>query len=885
MDDAQCDTLGVLLERTLGLPVADRARFIEEACGANTALREELTALAAAFESSSDYFESLAAVATRALVTATGSGDGSIAAVGDTVSHYEIEERIGGGMGIVYRARDTRLGRPVALKFLPPQLAADESARERLFAEARAASALDHPNIGIVHEIGEAEPHGLFIALAWYQGETLKDRLTRGPLPVPDVIALARQIGAALTAAHAAGIIHRDIKPSNIVCTDNGVARLVDFGIAKTAGTDLTREGATPGTVAYMSPEQTRGAAVDPRSDLWSLGVVIYEMLAGRRPFAGDTDGTVIYGIRNDEPAPIGELRPDAPAGLARIVETCLAKTPSERYANAGALLADLQALDEDGSTPPGGGQTRYARRPEGHRRRRAAAIVLAAAVLALLGYLVRPGGDATSIAAATDLADDRRPAVAVLPFENRSGLEEDRYFTDGLNDEIRSRLARVASLRVTSRTSVMPYAGRPRNVRAVGSELGVNAVLEGAVLRAGNRVRVLVELVDARTDASLWSDSYDREIDVAGLVTIQREIAYSVAEALHAELTATDRARVAHNPTTSLEAYRHYMLGRHHWNLRSQEGMDSAFIHFQEALRLDPVFAAAHAAIADVHGLGYGPAGADGLALAIPAARAALRIDPDLAEAHASLGNALMYYQWDWPGAERAFRRAIELDPGYATAHQWYGEFLAIQGRMDEALAAIRVAEWLDPASEIIGWNVAHVLNHARRYVESVEQLRGLARVHPRSERVHAGLAAALMMTGRSAEAGELLDLFIERLPPDAAADRARIQALSHAVRNGRVNDMVEFFQAGSGGEPRRRMFTAAGFAFAGDADTAMRMLEEAYQQRSFGIMVADLAVGPLFDPLRDDVRFQNLLRRMGLDPGLGIRLRDQDPFWLSRS
>jgi eukaryotic-like serine/threonine-protein kinase len=868
MNDRQCDRLGELLERALELPRDERHAFVERARRDAPALGDELLTLVDAFETSTDRLDHMQQVAGRVFGRVHAANDD---VSGTTIGHYRIMALVGGGMGVVYRARDLRLGRNVALKFLPSWLAADAAARERLYAEARAACALDHPNIGVVYEIGEAPQHGLYIALAWYDGQTLKQRLQDGPLPVDDAIHVGAQIAAALQAAHDANVIHRDVKPSNVICTATGV-RLLDFGIAKVSGADLTREGVAAGTVAYMSPEQTRAGAVDARTDVWSTGVVLYEMLAGRSPFAGGPDEAVIYRIRNDAPDALSELRPDAPAALIDIVMRCLARVPAERFGTAAELRAQLLAVRAGATTP-----TASVRRRSGLLRARsmiAAAVVMLA--LAAVGFLRvnSRGSDANS---GSVLAAALRPSLVVLPLENRSASDEDRYFADGLREEITRRLSAVGALHVRSPGAVLQTAAA--RMAGTGGESQTDALLQGSFHREGARVHVFMELIDARTDALLWSASYDRSVQVADLVALQREIAYSVADALSAELTDAERARVARVPTASTEAYRHYLLGRYHWNRRDEAGMDSAFAHFQEALRLDPMFAAAHAGIADVHVLGYGPAGIGGLPLAVAAARAALEIDPDNAAALASLGGALTLYQWDWPAAGRAFRRSIELDPSYATARQWYAEYLVTQGRIDEAIAEVRIAERLDPLSLIIGWNVARILDMARRQEEAVEQLRALQRLHPQSERVHVLLAGQLLSLGRTDEVADMMDRFVSTggLPPTKAA---RLSAVSADMREGRWRTLLEFFEEGGAGNGHGRMFEAAGHTATGNIEGALDIVEEAYRTRTIGLMVPDLVAGAMFDGLRDEPRFQNLLRKMRLDPGIGLRLRRSDRY-----
>jgi serine/threonine-protein kinase len=719
MDDERRERLGTLLEQALSRPAEARQRFLTEACGGDKALEAEVASLAAAADSASGWLE-------------RGAGD---VPAGTVISRYEVLERVGGGMGEVYRARDRELGRAVALKFLPPALAADRRARERLLTEARAASALDHPNIGSVYEIGDAGRRGLFIALAWYDGETLKQRLEAGPLPVPEAVGIARQLAHALAAAHRAGIVHRDVKPSNVICTPPGPVRLVDFGIAKVAGTDLTVEGTTLGTVAYMSPEQTRGTGVDARTDLWSLGVVLYEMLAGRRPFHGESDATLIHAIRHDEPPPLESLRPETPPALAEVVETCLAKRQDERFASAEELLAALDAAERPGA-----------------------------------------GG----------------PQVRGAPVRRR----------------------RFTGWRVTA---------------------------AGAVAAA------------------------------------------AVAAALYAP------ERAGGVSPRDLAAERHYLLGRYHWRQRTEVGFDSAFHHFSAAIRRDSTFAPAYSGLADVHVLGVGPRGSEGVRLAVGAARTALRLDSTLAEAHASLGFALMTAERDWAAADGSFQRAIALDPNYATAHQWYAELLAAQGRLDEAVAHVRLAEELDRGSAIIGWNVARTLGFARRHDEELAQLRRLASLHPGDERIVFSLVTALTERKDHAEAAATLERFLAAMPA-ALHEPGRPEAvreLLHGVRSGDGGALLRYIRGmqppGTGSDGHQALFAVGERAASGDQEGAMRMIEELHR-RGVDLSAPDLAVGSFFDRFRDDERFQRVLRETGLDPAVGLRLRNADPMWTAR-
>lgn len=425
--------------------------------------------------------------------------------------------------------------------------------------------------------------------------------------------------------------------------------------------------------------------------------------------------------------------------------------------------------------------------------------------------------------------------------------------------------------------------------MREIGRELGVSHVLEGGVQRAGDSVRIFVRLVEAASDTQIWTASYDAALEVAGLFAIQREIAESVAEALGAELTDAERARVARVPETDIEVLRHHMRGRQHWHRRTQEGMDSAIVHFQAALRRDSSFAPAYAGLANVYVLGHGPGGTDRLLPAVDAARSALRVDRDLAEAHASLGLALMLYEWNRPAADSAFRRAIDLDPSYATAHQWYAEFLASQGRLDEAIEQVRVAEILDPLSAIIGWNVSRILGFARHHAEELDQLRRQADLHPQDDRIITSLVWSLMGFGRNEEAAEIMEDFLTPMMQEAGSENAdRFRFVLAGIRAGRAEALLTFFlesvPEGTTGGGHQRMFTAVRHAVSGELGIAIGIIEEAYRERAFGLLVPDLAVGAAFDVFRDDPRFQHVLRRMGLDPEIGIRLRNRDPRWVTQ-
>jgi serine/threonine-protein kinase len=622
--------------------------------------------------------------------------------IGRTVSHFRIQERLGeGGMGVVYRAEDTRLHRPVALKFLRPHLLAGEEARARLFREARAAAALDHPHICTVYQIDEADGQ-IFIIMALIEGQSLKARLAAGSLSLQEVRRITLQTASALAAAHAKGIIHRDIKPGNLMLTAEGQVKILDFGLARTAEQPrITQEGTTAGTVAYMSPEQARGEEVDHRADLWSLGVVLYEMLTGRLPFRGEGDQAILYSILNTDPPAPSSLRVDIPEDIERVVLRCLRKIPEERYPDVAELLADLGQPAE------------------------ASTITLSPTA-------------------------PREKSIVVLPFVSIPPDPENEWFSDGITEDLITHLAKIGDLKVISRTSAMHYKGTRKKLREIARELRVATVLEGSVRQSGDRLRITAQLIDAQTDSHLWAETFDRgRADIFG---VQGEVALRIAETMQAKLSSTLRRQVNVVPTENPRAYALYSKGRYFWNQRSVEGMKKALEYFQQALSQDPNYALAYTGVADVYGqLGIYDALSpqDSFGRAGEAARKALAIDPDLAEAHVSLGWVKTFYEWDWTGAEEVYGRALALTPSSVDALNWYGLFLIVQDRFGEAHEAYRAAKRLDPVNPVIGYTAALAHYFGRDYDLAIEQFREVLDVYPQFVRAHMWLGQALASRG----------------------------------------------------------------------------------------------------------------------------------------
>lgn len=864
-----------LYERARALPPAERAALLDDACRDDPRLLEELQSLLDEADRAEVFFERLTDRVfadtdsiVEAVLQGSGRGAGSPAVSPDlppgrTVGHFRIVERIGaGGMGTVYRARDTRLEREVALKFLPPDLGASRDAEERLFVEARSAAALEHPNVCTVHEIGETEDGRPFIAMALYKGETLKDRIRKGPLPPEDPAAIAIQIARGLAAAHERGIVHRDVKPGNVILTTDGTVKLLDFGLARLAEATLTLPGATPGTVAYMSPEQTRGDPLDRRTDLWSLGVVLYEMLAGIRPFRGGNDRAVIQAIRHDEPEPLAKARPGAPEALQRIVERLLRKDPEARYGTAGELLADL----ERGGAPAG----RSPRLALAQTRRPALLAGTTAALLSLAGMAVWLAGRGEESVPASTVQSAEKPSIAVLPLANLSTDPGDAVLADGMTQEVIAILGRNEELKVIASTSVFAFRNTSADVRDIADSLRVSNVLEGALQRIGSRLRVQVRLVDASDGSTRWSETYDRELQ--DLFSIQEDIARAVAGELDVRLTGDPGTRVSRRHTPNVAAYEFYLRGSDRALLRSDSGPRKGVEYFKQAIAADSMYAAAYAGLARMYGRLSGTAD-PGMpvhelhALAEQAALKAVALDDSLAEAHASLGLLHFHITNDLTTAESELKRAIALDPTQALLHEWLGQLYLWTGRPAEALAETRRALEIDPLSPTAHAEVAHALIANGRYDEALARLESIAQVQPPLLRVPGytvqayagkGMWAEALAVLRQAEQGHSRDI-----PVAVVADPLYGHLLARAGRREealRIREiLLDEVQTG-----RRGAFDMVVIeAGLGNFDQAFAWLDRSIEDRS--IEDANM-MEPIFNELRRDPRFERIRPRLGI-------------------
>ena len=678
--------------------------------------------------------------------------------IGRSLGHYRITAAIGaGGMGEVYRATDTKLGREVAIKMLPAAVAQDPERLARFEREARSLASLNHPGIVTIFAVEEAGG-SRFLAMELVEGQTLDTLIAAGGLPLPRFFDIAVPLADALSAAHERGIVHRDLKPGNVMVTTEGRVKVLDFGLAKLEAADsnpdltstptesraeLTSEGQVFGTVAYMSPEQARGGKVDARSDVFSLGVVFYQMVTGERPFHGASAVDMISSILRDTPPPVTGLRGDLPQHLARIVRRCLEKDPRDRYQTSRDVYNELRDLRvETSSTPPAPSprsqavvEERAPAAPRAAWKRPVWAAVAGAVLLAALYLAARRFMPSSSRATEAGAEPAAIRSIAVLPLDNYSGDPGQDYFAEGMTDELTAALATISQLRVISRGSAMQFKGRNRPpTPEIARTLNVDAVVEGSVLRAGDKVRITAQLIDARADRHLWAKSFER--NSRDVLALQDELASAIAREIHVRLTPTEESRLTRAPSVNPEAYDAYLKGRYFFNRPSDENLSKAIAQFEEATRLDPSYAPAYSGLSDAYlWAGYNE-GVLTASEARPKARAAaekaIALDDSSAEAHTSLANFKLWYEYDWAGAEAEFRRAFALNPNYAFAHDQFGIGLSFLGRFDEAIAEGKRAAELDPLSPQIPIDATMAFGFQGDYEAGRERTRRAADLDP---------------------------------------------------------------------------------------------------------------------------------------------------------
>ncbi len=766
---------------------------------------------------------------------------------GTRFGSYELGPLLGaGGMGEVYRARDVRLGRPVAIKVLRPESASSRERLARFEQEARTASALNHPNVVTIYDIGVVG-ETRYIAMEFIEGRTIRDLLESGPLPASRILAYGTQMAEALAKAHAAGIVHRDLKPENVMVTADGLIKVLDFGLAKLTPTEAhvstdgptaqTAAGILLGTVQYMSPEQARSPAVDHRSDQFTLGLILYEMATGRRAFPRDSVSGTLAAILFEEPEPVVALNPNVPEGLQRVIATCLRKDPHERFATTGDLARALAALRG---------------RPAGFESR------------------------AETIVKAEVAPVAQQASVAVLPFVDMSPQKDQEYFCDGMAEELINALSQIPGLRVVSRTSSFQFKGRADDARTIGQRLGVRTLLEGSVRTAGERMRIGARLTNAADGYQLWTSQYDRELK--DVFAVQEEIAGSILAALRVTLAAADAAPLVAPQTGAPEVYRLYLRGRHEWNKRTEDGLLRSLEYFQEAIDRDPGYARAHAGLADSYAL-LGVYGIRPPSEVMPKARATAvraleeavdvapggKADAGLAAVHTTLGCVKAVYDWSWAEAERHFRQAIALDPRYPTAHQWYAmNFLAPMRRFEEAEAEIRLAQESDPLSPAIQASLGLVHCFAGRLAEAAAELRSTLETDGGFAMGHFFLGQTYLQMGRTDDAIAAIGN-ASRLSPSSAEFRAGLgHACARAGQAERARQTLDDLK-----RLRRERYVSAALvaevhAGLGEDEEALSWLAEAHRERAPELCW--LGVRPTFDRLRARPPFVELVRAIGL-------------------
>jgi serine/threonine-protein kinase len=765
---------------------------------------------------------------------------------GATLGRYRIVERLGeGGMGSVYRATDPRLERDVALKVLhvDPDGDRDEDRKRRLRLEARALSRLLHPNIATLFDL-DSEDGVDFLVMEYVPGQTLARHLESGPLPWARASAIAVEIAEALEAAHEQGVVHRDLKPGNIILNPRGRAKVLDFGLARLHGssgvTQNSLRSAGPGdrlagTLPYMSPEQIRGERTDARTDVWAVGVIMHEMCAGVRPFAGGDYSQLLYRIVNEHPRPLRELRPGVTADFAAIVARCLEKDPARRYADAAALRRALRG-DDSRET------------------------------LATQAVPVLPA-HASAAAKPEPSASGRIRSIAVLPFANRSGDPAQEFFADGMTDALIADLAQIAALRVISRTSAMRFKASDRPLPEIARELSVEGIVEGSALLAGGRVRITVQLIEAASDRSLWARSYEREL--TDILTLQSEVARAIAQEVRVQVTPEEHSRLEPKGPVNPAAHVAYLQGRFLWNRWSTEAFQQSLARYREALEADPGYALAWAGLADSYntlGNTNAMAPAEAYAKAREAAERGLALDPSLADLHASLAYVHRFHDWDWARAERGFQRALELNPGYATGRRWYAQFLSGLGRHAEAIAEAERALESDPLSLVIHTAVGDVLFFARRYERAIAYYRRCVELDPTFGPGHTDMARALEHLGRHEEAiAEFRAGMGRAAGAETPASTGLATLLAAAGRREEASAMLMQLIERAKTSYVSPYGIASAYAVAGENGMALDWLERAHAQRD-GTLVW-IKVHPRMDGLRAEPRFRELLARMRLD------------------
>jgi serine/threonine protein kinase/tetratricopeptide (TPR) repeat protein len=848
-------------------------------------------------------------------------------ASGAKLGRYEIRKQLGaGGMGEVYLAQDTQLRRHVAIKLLPAEFSQHRERLARFEQEAYAVAALNHPNIAHIYEVGEADGHH-FIVMEYVDGETLREKIHRERSPLKKPLKYLAQVAEGLTKAHAAGVVHRDLKPDNIMISRDGYAKILDFGLAKLMeqqrpqGTDAeaaseaataalpaqpySTPGMVMGTVGYMSPEQAQGKIkeIDQRSDIFSFGCILFEAATGRQAFAGDSIIDSLHKIIYAPAPSVKEFNPTAPSDLQRIIRKCLSKEPEKRYQTMRDVANDLEdllremesgpeidrtAAPENGATatgqdtpkvkvetqtePIGRSSDKPRARPTAstdtltgiRRHRRGTMLIIASLALCAIAAAIVIG--VRYFGKSNAPAKVPIQSIAVLPFVNESGNADNEYLSDGMTESLIGSLSQIPKLNIKARNSVFRYKGNESDLQRIAQELNVQAILTGRVAQRGEQLILSLELVDAKTENVIWSERYNRK--QADLVSLQSDIARDVANKLQVKLSGAEEQKLTRNYTKNTEAYQLYLRGRFYWNKRTEEGYQKAIGYFQQAIDKDPNYALAYTGLADSYSFlsnqGFRPP-TEVFPLAKAAATRAIALDDTLAEAHSSMGYIKLYYDWDWNVAEQEYKRAIELNPNYATPHHGYAYYLISIGRTEEAIAEIKKAEELDPLSLIINADHGEFYYFARRPDEAIEQLRKAVEMDSSYVRAHFLLARAYAQKGQCNEA--IAEFQKARNLEDKVEMLGALgQGYASCGRKDEARQILNELLEQSKQHYVSPHWIASIYAGLGEKDAAFDWLDKAFEAR-FGPLIY-LKVNPIWDALRSDPRFAERLHRVGLAP-----------------
>jgi eukaryotic-like serine/threonine-protein kinase len=894
MDKEKWQEISRIFNSALEKTPVDRKNFIAKVCGDDENLRREIENLLNAHESEDSFIDAEISTEISSLDLKKG----------DMLASFEIEKLLGkGGMGEVYLARDTRLNRSVALKILPPANASDPNANKRLLREAQAAAGIEHPHICTIHEIGESKGNS-FIVMQYVEGNTLSECLKQQKLSDSESVMIVIQITEALSEAHTRGIVHRDIKPANIVISTNNQVKILDFGLAKHTENEvdsgrkeqtlLSCPGLILGTASYMSPEQARGELVDGRSDLWSLGVCLYEMTTGKLPFTGSSTVEKFVAILHNEP----DFPEHFNDQLWQIVRKLLTKDTEKRYRSAGDLLIDLKdlqrQLDIRGepehsvgqsseprnsssenetqvfTEPTRGGQTAMTQdvtnsfsgleyavtQAKRHKFTAVISCVFLVAVMSAVGYfgfLSKGNGSA------------RISSIAVMPFVNDSGNPDTEFLSDGMTETLIGSLSRIPNLSVKARSSVFRYKGKDTSAQIIAKELNVQSILNGRVVQRGDQLILSLELVDVSTENVLWSQQYTRK--QTDLILLQSEIAGDVSSNLKSKLSGTEAAQIAKSHTTNPEAYQLYLKGRFNWNRRTTVFLKQAVDFFKQAIEKDPNYAQAYSGLAETYVLfpSWGVASSkESMPLAKAAALRALELDDSLAEAHAALGAYLAEYEYDRVGGENHYRRAIELNPNYATARQWFAlDILAASKRFDEALAELRLAQEFDPLSPVIATNLGDTLVYARRYDEAILQYKRTLTLDPNFAYAHYALGWVYGLKGMYSEAVAETRKSVELNNDPTAKGYLGLWLAKSGGRKESLKLLDELNRESADGYVPDYAFALI-YIGLNEKEEALNRLEKVVTDRT--PILVYYAVGPELDDLRGEPRFKDMLKRMNL-------------------